>query len=820
MRRSPLAVLGLCAAIVAIHQVVRWDWMIDDAAIVFAFARNWVDGQGLVALPGGERVEGYSDPTWLALLALGELMGLSAMDTARPLGILLSVATLPLVWLTARRALPGGRGALLAPVVLTLNAQFSLWAGSGLENALFCLLLALGVHGTLVDAERSGVPWSALAWLGLVWTRPEGALYAGLALLVLAHGRWRSGHGPRGVLAWLALVGIPSLALEALRLWYFAWPLPNTAYAKLAERGSALGWRTPGWMQLRDWADRLWQGWLAPVYVVGLVGAAGPRARWALGGVAMVALALLWPGPDWLQALWFWPDWPEPPRPLQVGRPLLIGAVGVGVLALGLGRPGAAARVLCGAMVLGGMAFSVAVGGDWMGAYRWTSLFSPPLAVLFAVGVSDLADAAQRLHTGERPWATAGWLVASLGVGILIPPNLSQVRDHALYNQNPTPEVVKLRVDAAREWARDLHVEEPLVRLDVDMGGAMWWDPETALVDIAALVDVPLAHHPERWKDAAFIERYVIDERRPHLAFVPGEWQEITGLPKLERWRRAYVPLPERCRVCQFMWARRDLIVGEALAGDVLASLGGLDIHGASVPGPWGRGRRALLEVPVSWSGEGNPTLIAFLASGEHLASFDLPLGYRVLPPEAWSPGEVFRGRHTVSVPDLPPGTYDLGLVALSPDGAVLPSDAPADAPRFARGEIVFAGRVEIVEADALDRVADAALAEARGAAGDDRCDDAESRWAHARALRPDRDENDTVARALADCWARSADGLEPEAAAERLARSHRWDHRSPELARIGAPVAEALLAAERWEAVLSFQPWRAWARRRVEEAR
>ncbi|MEO0605109.1 MAG: hypothetical protein AAF211_27010, partial [Myxococcota bacterium] len=87
---------------------------------------------------------------------------------------------------------------------------------------------------------------------------------------------------------------------------------------------------------------------------------------------------------------------------------------------------------------------------------------------------------------------------------------------------------------------------------------------------------------------------------------------------------------------------------------------------------------------------------------------------------------------------------------------------------------------------------------------------------------------------AIAACWARRAETSDRPSAVDALARAHRWDHHSPELARVGRPIAEELWregrearAAEDWEAayarfsaLLRFQPWRAWARRYAEEAR
>src|SRR5688500_2187538 len=147
--------LSLCGVLLVLHQAARWDWYIEDAGICFAYARNLATGEGLVPFPGGERIEAYSDPTWVALLALAYALGLDGFAVAKPLGMLFGLGSLWVCWKLARRALlsadsehqrrhPAGI-ALVAPLALALNAQFAIWSASGLENALFCFLLAVAI---------------------------------------------------------------------------------------------------------------------------------------------------------------------------------------------------------------------------------------------------------------------------------------------------------------------------------------------------------------------------------------------------------------------------------------------------------------------------------------------------------------------------------------------------------------------------------------------------------------------------------------------------------------------------------------------------
>lgn len=830
-------------------QAVRWGWFIDDAAICFAYARNIAAGEGVVPWPGGERIEAVSDPLWVLILAGFQRVGLDGFEIAKPLGMVFGVGTLWLVWRTARLALPDhrGPGALTAPIALATNAQFAIWSASGLENGLFCLLLAAAIHRTILESREPGTPWSALLYLLLAQTRPEGVLYAAVGGAVFLATR----RDVRAGAAWLALFVLPMLAVELARILYFAWPLPNTFYAKIASRGVApLDWDSRGWNQLREWSDRLWYGWLLPVYLVGLTGLDPRRLRIGAALVGVVALTLLWPGPDELRALWFWPSLPEPPDVLVLARLLAILAVGVVLPLLARGTP----RLLCGLTVTTGLLFSIVADGDWMGAFRWMSLVTPPLAVLFAVGLTTLVDAVERRISGAADWGDAGWLAAAVGVGLLLPPNLSQARDHVFWNFKETTRSVKLRVDHTRGVLRRTFHDGFVTNLEVDQGAHLWWAPDYHEVDMAMLVDVPMARH--WYQQRAFVREYVFEEQQPTFAHVGGWWAKHTGLRLYPEWEPTFFELPPYENEWppgpfRNVFARRDLVMtdrwsppGPLPVVDRVRFDWDIALEGVALPAPWVAGTEGYLEVPFSISAAREPgtdvRVLAFLArDGQVVASWDLPMGYGMYPMDGWKPGQIFRGRHAVPVPaSLPVGAYDLGLVLLGPRGRVVPALEPTVPALYADGEARFPGIVRIVAPAERDAQIDAVRAGLVRQAAAGACEDAETSRVLLHRHRPvawdwHETEQPAAARAIADCWALQA-AQDPDRAAVALARAHRWDHHSPELARVGADVGERLFAEgraardredwtvayDRFASVLRFQPWRSWARRWAEEAR
>ena len=51
------------------HCLMFRSWLVDDAGISFAYARNLIHFNGLVAQTGMEPVEGYSNPLWTFLIS-------------------------------------------------------------------------------------------------------------------------------------------------------------------------------------------------------------------------------------------------------------------------------------------------------------------------------------------------------------------------------------------------------------------------------------------------------------------------------------------------------------------------------------------------------------------------------------------------------------------------------------------------------------------------------------------------------------------------------------------------------------------------------
>jgi hypothetical protein len=197
--------------------------VLDDSYITYRYAENLADGLGAV-FNAGERVEGYSNPSWMALLALGHRLGVSVPGLAKVAGVLSALGCLFLIWRMARDLFGMSVGMTwLACLFVATNIGFTYYSISGMETTFFVFTILGFFYAGMRDRFMLAACLGGL----MVLTRPEGPMY------LVAIGFWLLVR--RGGRAWPALV-LPLLVLVSVALvkhgYYGAW-LPNTHAAKL-----------------------------------------------------------------------------------------------------------------------------------------------------------------------------------------------------------------------------------------------------------------------------------------------------------------------------------------------------------------------------------------------------------------------------------------------------------------------------------------------------------------------------------------------------------------------------------------------------------
>jgi len=214
----------------------RWFCLIDDEMISMTYARNLVEGHGLVWNAGGERVEGFTNLGWVLLMAVIHYFKVPLPYTSICLQIVSALFILAALVATWKL----GEELGLPPVARAAAAAFfgfylplSVWALQGSEISA---IIALAAAALLCMARGRMLAASLLLALSTLF-RADMLVMAGAAALLgpalLVEGRTRRER----IVRLVAGAGLVALAaggqLLFNRLSYGDF-LPNTYYLKVA----------------------------------------------------------------------------------------------------------------------------------------------------------------------------------------------------------------------------------------------------------------------------------------------------------------------------------------------------------------------------------------------------------------------------------------------------------------------------------------------------------------------------------------------------------------------------------------------------------
>jgi hypothetical protein len=333
----------------------RYFSLFDDAMISMRYARNLAHGYGLVWNPGGERVEGYTNPLWVLFMAVLHLFPvpqskISLLIQLTAAGLL--AVNLYFVRKVALAVSDGSEEVAAGAVVLTASyLPINNWSLQGMEVAGLVLIMTVGLWLAFDCVRNRTLSLTLYMLLGAsTLVRPDMVVpFAGLVLFLAAV----DPDNRRRHIIWGSAILMTFYAAQtAFRFWYFGDILPNTYYLKLTGYPLAL---------------RLARG----IYVLA-------------------------------QFVW------------KANVLLFIVALAV-VLAR---RRDSKVTVVFWVLVVQ-IAYSVYVGGDaweyWGGSNRYISIAMPGFFILLAYGLFRLAEHAVRA-LGQQPVGMAGveWMTSSM----------------------------------------------------------------------------------------------------------------------------------------------------------------------------------------------------------------------------------------------------------------------------------------------------------------------------------------------------------------------------------------------------------------------
>lgn len=222
------------AVVYGLLEVIRLSWVCDDAFISFRYARNLVNGLGLV-FNAGEQVEGYTNFLWTLIIAGGMLLKLDPVPLSMVLGALSYFATIGIfAYLSWQVHAKENRRCLLVPITamaLLVHHECHVYATGGLETMWTTMLVSLGFALLVLGRSPRILLSAGIALIAAALSRPDAMIFYVMAILFVA-------VSSRPIFRSLGLFLLP-LAIIYLPYWfmrysYYGYPFPNTYYAKSA----------------------------------------------------------------------------------------------------------------------------------------------------------------------------------------------------------------------------------------------------------------------------------------------------------------------------------------------------------------------------------------------------------------------------------------------------------------------------------------------------------------------------------------------------------------------------------------------------------
>jgi len=227
-RIYPIVLLTLLALATVINCIISINYTTDDPFITYRYSVNLVNGHGLV-YNIGEYVEGYSNPTWVFIMAgfyllLSGCHPLAMLWAAKIFGIALLLFSLIIIYKAER--IVDADGFPFATLFIAINPAVMLWAAGGLETALCVFLVSVILYD---EVKNNGGIIGSLAVGILAVSRPE------MPLILIFYSAWtwfRKRRGWQNAALRILISCIPIIIWLIFRLAYYNDIFPNTYYAK------------------------------------------------------------------------------------------------------------------------------------------------------------------------------------------------------------------------------------------------------------------------------------------------------------------------------------------------------------------------------------------------------------------------------------------------------------------------------------------------------------------------------------------------------------------------------------------------------------
>lgn len=217
--------LILSGLIVYLLMLIKSAWLCDDAYITFRTVDNFINGYGL-RWNIAERVQTYTHPLWMFLISIFYFFTKEAFYTSLLISITLTLFTL---YILLFRISGNSLTSVFILIPILLSKSFLDFSTSGLENPLSHFLLVI-FSLVYLRGENLKNRKLILGFLtALILLNRMDFIFILITLIIPEIYK----NSKKDIISF-SIGFIPFVVWELFSLWYYGFPFPNTAYAKLS----------------------------------------------------------------------------------------------------------------------------------------------------------------------------------------------------------------------------------------------------------------------------------------------------------------------------------------------------------------------------------------------------------------------------------------------------------------------------------------------------------------------------------------------------------------------------------------------------------
>jgi len=241
MRETKLhfGAVGIIVALVVAYTYSFYPFLSDDSLISLRYSKRLLEGEGLTWTEG-EKVEGYSNLSWVLLNAFLGWLGLDLVVSARVLGIVFTLISCISLISASRIQSKSHMGWLYALMLFGLCGTTAVWAIGGLEQPLVGAALAWAIIGLLKISSSTNPSLrdaliAAVSFGILCLTRPDGPLFVVCTAVAL----WLGWLLEKKKIRWDVLITVTMIPFlffvsqTLFRYYYYNEWVANTALVKV-----------------------------------------------------------------------------------------------------------------------------------------------------------------------------------------------------------------------------------------------------------------------------------------------------------------------------------------------------------------------------------------------------------------------------------------------------------------------------------------------------------------------------------------------------------------------------------------------------------